>query len=171
MKQIILIRHTDNGITDRNKPNDNSITNNGVSQAKEIKAFLQNFEFETMFCSLYKRSIETAEIINSERKLSIIKSGNFNEYFIREDGKGVESCNMAESRAMSKLYSIFDQYESIVIVAHSSINQTILRSITNMQYQESLDYYLKFGETHILRYDYKLGDKNWKIVNSFTPKQ
>ncbi len=80
----------------------------------------------------------------------------------------MESISQAQERAMTKLYSIFGQYENIVIVAHSSISQTILQSLLNLNFDDARKYFNSFGEVQVLRYDHKQGDTNWKIIHSFT---
>ena len=55
------------------------------------------------------------------------------------------------------------KFDSIVIVAHEGILQTITREFTNMDYSDSLQLFNKYGETHVLRNNYKLGDTKWHI--------
>ncbi|MFQ5493474.1 MAG: phosphoglycerate mutase family protein [Candidatus Dojkabacteria bacterium] len=173
MKQVILTRHTNNRVKKdaQVRLNDYELTSIGKEQALEVKNYLSDKDFEVIYTSLYLRTVQTAEIINEDKKSKTIKTNSFNEYFLRPDGSGVESTDMGISRTMTKLFSIFDIFEKILIVAHSSINQTIIHSLLNIQYKKSLKYFNDFGETHILRYDYKQGDSNWRIVDSFKPKQ
>lgn len=173
MKQIILTRHTDNRIKKdaQLKFNDYELTKVGKKQAEEVRDFLAAKDFEVIFTSLYLRAIQTAEIINSKKKVRVYKTNAFNEYLLRSDGSGVETTEMGISRTMSKLFSIFDLFDNILIVAHSSINQTIVHSLLNLEYDQSLSSFKNFGETYILRYDYKKGDNNWRIIETFSPKQ
>lgn len=173
MKVITLVRHTDNRITlDANKiQNDYPLTPTGEVQAKELAKFLKKYTFDAIFTSLYKRSVQTAEIINRDKKFPLYKTNSFNEYFLREDGTGVEGTKIGIARTMTKIYSMFDIFENILIVAHSSTNKTILHALTNLKEQTVDKYFNKYGETHILRYDHKLGDDKWKIMDSFIPKQ
>lgn len=173
MKQIILTRHTNNKVKKdaQVRLNDYELTDLGKTQAQGVKEYLSNKEFDVIYTSLYQRTVQTAEIINEDRKVKTIKTNSFNEYFLRPDGSGVESTDMGISRTMTKFYSIFDLFEKILIVAHNSINQTIIRSLLNIEYDESLTYFNSFGETQILRYDYKKGDTKWGIIESYTPKQ
>lgn len=174
MKTIILTRHTNNKASEDvavDKQNDFQLTDIGFAQARELYEFLRRYKFEAIFTSLYLRSIQTAEIINEGRNIQLFKTNAFNEYFLREDGSDVESTDVGITRTMTKLYSLFDIFENILIVAHSSINKTILHALMNMEYTKTQEYFDKYGETQVLRYDYKLSDDNWRIIDSFEPKQ
>jgi broad specificity phosphatase PhoE len=177
MRQIILCRHTETELiasgSKSHRRNDSSLTKYGVEQAEEIKKFIDDngYKFEVVFTSLYQRAKTTAEVLSTETGKKIVMSGAFAEYFMRDDDKGVESIDMAVARTMTKIYSIFDQYEDILLVGHSSINKSIIQNILNLPFDESLELYNKLGETHVLRYDWKQGDNNWRVVDSFIPKQ
>src|SRR5579872_1371645 len=106
MKSITFVRHTNNlqpGLDVGKVPTDGSINELGIKQANEIKNFLDKYEFSAIFTSLYLRSIQTADIINKERKLPQHMSNAFNEYFLRPDGKGVESLGTGTTRTMTKI--------------------------------------------------------------------
>ena len=174
MKTIILTRHTNNKASEDaavDKQNDFQLTDRGLAQAEELNKYLKKYKFEAIFTSLFLRAIQTAEIINKGKNVPLYKTNAFNEYFLREDGSGVEGTDVGITRTMAKLYSIYDIFDSILIVAHSSINKTILHALMNMEYKKTQEYFDKYGETQVLRYDYKLGDDNWKIIDSFEPKQ
>ncbi len=173
MNHIILARHTHNIITgnEGTKPSDGDITELGKSQALEMKEFLKSYELDCIFTSLFLRSINTSNIINSDRNIKTINTNAFNEYMLRNDGVGVESVAMAKARTMSKIYSIYDIFNSILIVAHSSINQTIYQSLTNCSYNESTKLFKSFGEIRVLRYDHTLGDDSWREVDMFIPSK
>ncbi len=165
MKQIILIRHSESDKT----VSDSHLTEKGNKQAEKVEEFLKKYEYEAIFTSLYSRAQETAKIINT-KKLPLSSTSAFNEYYVRPDGTDVESISQAQERAMGKLYSVFGQYESVVIVFHSSIGKTILQSLLNLKYDDAKKYFNEFGETQVLRYDYKKGDTCWKIIDSYIPK-
>lgn len=168
-----MIRHTDNKVSEDsiNSENDYPLTKEGIRQARELRTLLKDESFDAVFTSLKQRSIQTAEVLCKDRDVKMYKSVAFNEYMLRPDGSGVESTRMGESRTMSKIYSIYEIFEEVAIVAHGSINKTILRSLLNIDYEESFEYFKKYGEIQILRYDYKKGDTKWNIVDSFAPKQ
>ncbi len=168
MKTLILVRHTENF---KEQP-DGKITENGKTQAGEIKEFLKSKSIlpEIIFTSLYKRTIQTAERANPNAS-KIIPSASFNEYYTRTDKTDAESTTMGITRVMPKIFSFYDLYDTVMIVAHSSINKSILQSFLNITFDEAKNYFNSYGETQIIRYDYKQGDNNWRIVDSFTPKQ
>lgn len=175
MKQIILCRHTETEHIavggNKSVRNDSRLTERGKLQASEMRKFLLDNEyvFEAVFTSLNLRAVETAEVISKDLGVKNIKSVAFAEYFLRDDGTGVETIDMAVARTMTKIYSLFDQYESILIVAHSSVNKSILQNILNINYNSSLEAFNKLGEIQVLRYDWKLGDTKWGVVNNFVP--
>lgn len=169
MKKIILVRHTE-----KIKGFDSDITSFGEKQTKEIASFLKTKHhiYDYMFTSLYKRSISTGELINSNFKKPSCTSGSFNEYYVRPDnGEEVESVSTAMNRALTKLYSVFDMFESVLIVAHNSILSDMVVSILNLEYKERENLFKFQGEVVVIRYDYKLGDSNWRIIDKFVPKE
>lgn len=175
MKQIILIRHTETASASINlKQAKNSLdlglSEKGKEQALEIRSFLKDFDYQVIFTSLYRRSRETAVLIN-EKAVQNIFTNAFNEYYVDSKGQEIEGTSDGAARAMTKMYSIFNLYENMVIVAHSSINQTILQSLLNLKFDKARTYFNKFGETQVLRYFWEKGDTNWTILQSFIPKQ
>jgi broad specificity phosphatase PhoE len=173
VKYIIIARHTNNNITGEEgvKPSDGPITPTGEAQAKEMNKFLKKYDIDHIFTSLYLRTIQTAEIVNKGRGAKSLKMNAFNEYMMRPDGSSVEDVDTAVARTMSKIYSVFDMYDSILIVGHSSINQTIYRTITNIPFSEASKLFKTYGEIRVLRYDYKLGDEKWVEIDEFKPTQ
>lgn len=173
MKYIIIARHTNNKITgeEGTKPTDGPITEIGEQQAEEMHEFLKKYDIDRIFSSLYLRANQTADIINKGREIKKVQTSAFNEYMMRSDGSSVEEVDTAKNRTMTKLYSVFDMYETILLVAHSSVNQTIYQALTNIPYGESLKLFKNYGEIRILRYDYKVGDDKWIEVDSFIPSQ
>ena len=173
MKKIILVRHTEKQIIPNfsHVESDSSITMKGVEQAHEIKDFLKSTEYDVVFTSLLKRAIETAEIINEIHNRHVYKTNAFNEYLLRANGDNVEGTNMGVARSMTKLYSLSDQYDTILLVSHSSIGQTIIQSLLNLEWEVAQTYFNNYGDTYILRYDKSFGDNKWKVIDSFTPIQ
>lgn len=169
MKKIILIRHTEKDKEHQDKT-DNPLTKRGLEQAESIAKFLDNHPYEVIFTSLMRRANKTSEVINEGKKIKIIKSMVFNEYYIRNDGENVETTDMGRSRALAKLYSVADIYDSILVIAHNSINKTILQSLLNIGYDESQEFFKNYGETVVLRYDWEKGDDRWIIEDKYTPE-
>ena len=168
MKIITLIRHVENF---KEQP-DGNITDKGKLQAAEIKEFLQKNSIspELIFTSLFKRTSQTAEISNPNNA-KLVSSIAFNEYYTRPDKTDVETVDMGVSRSLTKIYSVYDIYEEIMIVGHSSINKSILQSLLNITYDEAKQLFNSYGEVKVIRYDWKAGDNNWRIFHSFTPEQ
>lgn len=173
MKKIILVRHAEKAVIDgfTHIEADPVLTKKGRTQALEIKEFLKNEEYDIVLTSLFRRAVETAEIINEEKGKAIIKTISFNEYFLRPDGENVEGTRMGIARTMSKLYSLYDQYKTVLIVCHSSIGRSIIQSLLNLEYEEINNYFNHNGNVYVLRYDHDLGDKNWRVIDSFAPDQ
>lgn len=176
MKQIILARHPETELiasgSGGQRRNDSLMSEFGRKQAEEVRDFIKskNLNYQAVFTSLFHRAYEMGKIVN-EKNVPFYPTDSFNEYFQRDDGKGVETTDMGAARTMTKIYSMFDIFDEIVIVAHASINKTILQNIVNNSFDECKEYYNLLGETHVLRLDWEIGDKTWSIVDSFTPTQ
>lgn len=169
MKKLILVRHTEKDKNDKDR-RDRPLTKRGIEQAKGISKFLEKHSYEIVFTSLMKRAIKTAEVINEGKKIKIVKSIAFNEYYIRNDGENVETTNMGVSRTLAKLFSVSDIYDSILVVAHNSIIRTILQRLLNIGYEESKEFFKNYGETIVLRYDWEKGDDRWIIEDKYIPE-
>ncbi len=173
MKTIFLIRHTEK-VKDKENPIvsfDGPLTDNGVTQAEEVAEYMvQHKDIQAVFTSILKRSQQAGKIVSDKLDVPIFHSASFNEYYVRPDKENVESTTMGIARVMSKIYSISDLYDSIAIIAHSSINSTILHCLLNNDYQEAEDAFNEYGETIVLRYDWEKGDNKWRIIDKFTPK-
>lgn len=174
MKQIILTRHCQTDLLasgdSGTRRNDSPLSELGLKQASQVSEFVNKYEYDAIFSSLFIRTIKTAEIIN-QKKRPRLSSIDLSEYFIGDDGKGRETTTMGISRTMSFIYPMFDCYNSIVIVGHNSINSTILRSLLNMEFEEAEGYFQSPGETLVLRRDWNKGDKIWHIEEKFIPNQ
>lgn len=172
MKQIILMRHALDMAsaqkikkTSRDNP---SLSELGKKQAQATKKFLDKYSYEAIFTSSYKRTQETAKLINT-KNAPISSSNAFNDYHVQPNGKETETVAMGIARVMPKIYSMFDKYDSVLIVTHNNIPKTILQVILNLEYEKANSYFNEFGETHVLRYNWKAGDKTWRIIDSFKP--
>lgn len=168
MKKIILTRHTEKDKESHDKT-DNPLTSGGIEQAEGIADFLKNHPYEIVFTSLMRRANETAEVINKGKNIKIINSISFNEYYVREDGENVETTDMGAGRALGKIYSVADIYDSILIVGHNSLHKTILQRLLNIGYDEAQEFFNNYGETVVLRYDWKQGDDRWVIEDKYIP--
>ena len=80
--EIILVRHCE---TDWNKQNrcqgisDISLNNDGLKQAEDLRFYFSDRNIDIMFTSPLKRAIETANIINTDKGLSIKYSEELRE--------------------------------------------------------------------------------------------
>jgi len=170
MEQIVLVRHCQTDLLasgdSGTRRNDSPLSELGLKQANEVGKFVNKYEYDAVFSSLFIRTIKTAEIINQKKKPQF-SSMDLSEYFAGDDGKGRETTTMGIARTMSFIYPMFDRYNSIVIVGHNSINSTILRSFLNTEFEESESYFQSPGETLVLRRDWKQGDKVWHIKEKF----
>lgn len=177
MKQIILVRHVETeliaGGNKGDERNDSPVSEFGRKQAEEVRDYLKskNYNFEMVFTSLLQRAHEMGKVVNEIKNVPLFPTAAFNEYFQRDDGSGVETTEAGAARTMTKIYSMHDIFEEIVIVGHASINKTIVQCLMNMEFEETKKYFNKLGEVNVLRYDWKQGDKGWSIIDSFTPKQ
>jgi len=176
MKQIILCRHPETDLiasgSGGQRRNDALVSDFGRKQAEEVRDFIKgkNLNYQAVFTSLFHRAYEMGRTLN-DKDMPFYPSHAFNEYFQRDDGSGVESTDTGAARTMTKIYSVFDIYDEIIIVAHASINKTILQNMLNNSFDECKKYYNLLGETHVLRLDWEIGDKTWSIIDSFTPTQ
>jgi broad specificity phosphatase PhoE len=174
MEQIILARHCQTELLasgdSGTRRNDSPLSELGLKQAAQVCKFVNKYEYDAIFSSLFIRTIKTAEIINENKKPQFANI-NLNEYFAGDDGKGRESTTMGIARTMSFIYPMFDLYKSIVIVGHNAINSTILRTFLNMEFEEAEGYFKSVGQVLVLSRDWQKGDKIWHIEDKFTPDQ
>jgi broad specificity phosphatase PhoE len=174
MEQLILVRHCQTDLLAGGDPgarrNDSPLSELGLKQAAQVANFLDKYEYDAIFSSLFIRTIKTAEIINTKKRPHL-RSMSLNEYFIGDDGEGRETTRAGIARAMAFIYSMFDTYSSVILVGHNSINSTILRSFLNMEFDEAENYFRTAGEVVVVRRDWKKGDKTWHIIDKFSPEQ
>jgi broad specificity phosphatase PhoE len=174
MEQLILVRHCQTDLLASGDPglhrNDSPLSKLGLKQAAQIANFLDKYEYDVVFSSLFIRAIKTAEIINTKKKTHL-RSISLGEYFIGDDGEGRETTGAGITRTMAFIYPMFDTYGSVILVGHNSINSTILRSFLNMEFGEAENYFQTVGEVVVVRRDWKKGDKAWHIIDKFSPEQ
>ncbi len=179
MNQIILCRHAStqaledlegSGKVISKRQNDSPLSLLGQKEAENMKKLLKKtgYRWDAVLCSMFTRTRETGAIINKDAKKPLIVASEFNEYYVSPEGKDLESTKIGTARAMTKLYALFQVFDSVLLVGHKSINQTILRNLLNCTYKTSLKYFHKTMETVVLRYNWRLGDNKWKIIDHFT---
>ncbi len=95
LKTLLLIRHTETEYLAKapssKLPNDASLSDAGRTHALNISQELSSYSVELVASSLYRRSQQTAEILNAHWQAKSCATAALNEYFLREDGSGVES--------------------------------------------------------------------------------
>ena len=173
MKQLYLIRHCETkeiaGEEKAQPRNDSMLSTNGFRQAESLKQYLRPKPIELFLTSLFERSQQTAAILNAERSVSVFSSMSLNEYFLRDDFRGVETTEQGLVRSIGFLNQFRPFYDYIAVVGHNSILSTILMSLLNMPFDEGKNAFSHAGTCRILRYDWTAGDSNWTETDSFIP--
>jgi broad specificity phosphatase PhoE len=173
MKLLYLIRHCDTREPDaENAPvarHDLPLSTVGRRQADQLATYLREVPLDLILTSLYQRAQETAATINQERGLPVFASMALNEYFLSDDGRGVESSEQGLARSLGFLLQFSPYYEHIAVVAHNSILSTLRMSVLNLPFSESREAFPVPGTCYILRYDASQGDQNWRGIATFVP--
>ena len=151
--KLYVVRH---GQTDWNVQNllqgstDIDLNKTGISQAHETAQNLSNIHFDAIYCSPLKRAICTADIINSNRNLPVIKDirlierefGDFEglpgmnvdfkkywNYYKNASDKNVEPIQDFFDRVTEFLNDIISKYQNteknILVVTHNGVNLAI----------------------------------------------
>ena len=107
MKQLYLIRHCETRELAGEEPpyarSDSSLSHKGVQQAEQVAAYLRSSQIDLMLMSLYRRAQETATILNRDRSVPCFATMALNEYFLRDDNRGVETAEQGEARSMIEI--------------------------------------------------------------------
>ena len=131
LKKIIFIRHGENiynSILDNNKL---PLSNLGIAQAKFASNIINN-QYDVIYCSNSLRAIQTADIINKNKKNIIIdkrliEAGWGNNYDGNEPLDNINNRIMSFFRDVSMKHS----YEKILIVTHGSLIRVAQSIIEN----------------------------------------
>src|SRR5437660_12861897 len=103
MKLLYLIRHCESREMAGEEPSrprgDPALSLNGVRQAERLAVFLKPAPIDLFLTSLFGRAQETAVILNRERGVPVFSSMALNEYFLRDDGSGAETCEQGLARS------------------------------------------------------------------------
>jgi broad specificity phosphatase PhoE len=173
MTYLYLIRHCETFEPGEDVPPpplpDRPLSQLGIQQAEELARFLRAVPIDLILTSLYRRAQETAALINDGRVIPVFASMALNEYFLRPDGRGVESTELGLARSLGFLLQFSPYYERIAVVAHSAILATLYRSYLNKPFHE-FEEFGAAGLCRMLRYDYSQGDQNWREIETFTPR-
>jgi broad specificity phosphatase PhoE len=173
MKQLYLIRHCETkelaGEEASYPRNDSLLSARGLTQAQSLADFLRGSPIDLILSSLFQRSQQTAAFLKGERAIPVFSSMALNEYFLRDDFRGVESTDEGLVRSVGFLNQFRPYFDYIVVVGHNSILSTMLMSLLNMPYDLGKGAFERVGTCRILRYDWTQGDDNWKEVDVFIP--
>jgi broad specificity phosphatase PhoE len=173
MKYLFLIRHCATLDPDAealaHPRHDTPLSQRGLDQAERLASFLESIPIDLILTSLFLRAQQTAAILARNRQAPVFPSMALNEYFLRDDGRGVESTEQGLVRSLAFLLPFCPYYEHIAVVAHSSILATLLMSFLNMPFDEGIVAFSHPGTCRTLRYDPAQGDQQWHLIDTFIP--
>jgi broad specificity phosphatase PhoE len=173
VKQLYLIRHCETRELAGEEPapprNDSPLSANGLQTAERLAIYLRSMPIDLILTSLFRRSQETAVVLNHERRVPVFSGMALNEYFLRDDYSGVESTEQGLVRSMGYLNQFRPYFEYIAVVGHNSILSTMLMSLLNMLFEMAKESFNHAGQCRIFRYDWTEGDQNWRDAGSFVP--
>lgn len=173
MKKLLLIRHCETKLITEgpagNFWNDSPLSEKGEEQAGRLAEHYKDGKINLILTSLFQRTQKTAEILNKYHDVPIFSNMALDGYFLREDGTGVEGTEQGLARSMGFLLQFRPYYDYITIVSHDGILRTLLMDLLKIPFEDLNEYFKNPGESHLLRFDWKEGDKAWEIIDSFTP--
>lgn len=96
--KIYFVRHgqTDSNLNGVFNISDEDINDNGIKQAEEIREKIKELDYEVVYCSPLKRTIQTANIINVQNKNIIYDERLVERKFPGLVGKPLETVNREE---------------------------------------------------------------------------
>ena len=187
--EIILVRHCE---TDWNKQNrcqgisDISLNNDGLKQAEDLRFYFSDRNIDIMFTSPLKRAIETANIISTDKGLSIkyseelreMDQGDFEgipfntlrDYYSselkqwRENPENFripngETLGEVRKRMISFVGNMVKNYPenlSVLVVSHNLALSTLLCSIKDKNLKSFTDFTVKSGSISTIDYSDKV---------------
>jgi broad specificity phosphatase PhoE len=173
VKQLYLIRHCETKELAGEEPshprNDSMLSANGFEQAERLLEHLRPFRIDLFLTSIFERSVQTAVVLNRERNVPVFGSAMLNEYFLRDDFQGAETVDQGLVRSIGFLNQFRPFFDCIAVVGHNSILTTVLMSFLNMPFEDGKEIFNRAGTCRVLRYDWTLGDQNWREIDLFTP--
>ena len=168
MVQIYVIRHGQVPANNKNIISGNSpeeLTSIGVKQSEEARDKLKNISFDAIFCSNVRRTIQTAEILNtkaqeiifderiSEREAGSllgksrteIKWETWNSLELDRTPEGAETLGAILKRVKNFLNEITEKYQGkkILIVTHSSVAKCVWAVINDITDKSKLDAFVQ----------------------------
>jgi len=118
--------------------------------------------------SLYLRSQQTAEILNAGWRAKSISAMALNEYFLREDGAGVESVEQAFVRMSQFMDPYRLVFENIAVISHRSVLATYMSGLFNLPFCKSKDLFTEPGSINVLGRDWERGEEQWGLRESIS---
>jgi broad specificity phosphatase PhoE len=173
MKSLYLIRHGQTqaltGVEQADPRNDSSLSALGREQVQRVAAHLQGRQVDLILTSVYRRSLESAGILNQGRGAPQFAASALNEFLLRDDRSGAERLEQGVARSMGFLYQFSPYFDHLAVVAHRSILCAVLITICNLQFSCRKDAFRKPGTCCLLRCESDRGDENWREVDLFVP--
>lgn len=173
LERLILLRHSETralaGMEPNTPRNDSALSPRGIAQAEQAAAHLAAAPIDLILCSLFQRTQATAAILNQTRGVPVFASMALNEYFLRDDGSGVENVEQGLARSLGFVQQFSPYYRTIAVVGHASILATLLMGVGNLPYPEWKNAFDIPSTCITLRFDPDLGDTQWRIVDRWVP--
>jgi broad specificity phosphatase PhoE len=173
LRHLILLRHPETralaGLEPNTPRNDSALSPRGIAQAEQAAAHLAATTIDLILCSLFQRTQATAAILNQTRGVPVYASMALNEFFLRDDGSGVENIEQGLARSLGFVQQFSPYYGTIAVVGHSSILATLLMGIGNLPYTDWHGAFALPGTCITLRFDPDLGDTQWRVVDRWVP--
>lgn len=158
MKEIFLIRHARQDIRVFNE--DVPLSERGIRQAELLKKRFEGESFDKFYSSTLKRAVETADIINEDRHMTIerrpelneidygdltneplsVKNDKYKDFFSRLESRfddipfpGGENTRMAYERAEAVFKEIeMSRYKRILIITHGGLIRSLLCGLLDL---------------------------------------
>ena len=187
--EIILVRHCE---TDWNKENrcqgisDLSLNQAGLKQAENLRSYFNNLDIDLIFSSTLKRAIETANVINSDKKIPIelidelreMDQGDFegipfhtlrekypvelNEWRKNPDKFRIpngETLGEVKNRMIKFMKNIVETHredKTIIIVSHNLALSSLLCSISEKNLVNFTEFTVESGSISTIDYSNKI---------------
>jgi broad specificity phosphatase PhoE len=173
MSTLYLIRHCETrviaGLEPDHPRNDSALSDHGHQQAQWLADKLRPYPVTLILTSLALRTQQTAAHLNRERGVPMFAAMALNGYYLRDDGRGVESVSQALARSCGLIGQFSPYYQHIAVVSHDTLLESIRQQYLNLRFGESGGAFDQPGTCRALRYDVQQGDDCWREVAVFTP--
>ncbi|MEC9382146.1 MAG: histidine phosphatase family protein [Thermodesulfobacteriota bacterium] len=187
--EIILVRHCE---TDWNKENrcqgisDLSLNQAGLKQAENLRSYFNNLDIDLIFSSTLKRAIETANVINSDKKIPIelidelreMDQGDFEgipfhtlrekypvelnewrknpEKFRIPNGETLGEVKNRMIKFMKNIVETHREDKTIIIVSHNLALSSLLCSISEKNLVNFTEFTVESGSISTIDYSNKI---------------